>query len=312
MGAQDHVFLRLARQVARHVADRLHLALQLHRRAHLDGIRQGERLRLQVLVDGRRELLQVLAGRREPFLDRRRLHLHKRDPGVDRPRGASELLQVVRIAAVVGAVRHQQHAHSTVAFGVDRLAPELRVPGEELAHEHALLVVFLRLVAQHHHDLVFHIQARVVVVVVLGRRDPVTRKHQPPSQFPAGGEVERQEILLELQGLLAAVPGVLEVVVRPQPGVGGHRESLEIVPGHRLQPRRAELLLDVFRRLLQAGRARPPAFQLGRGQVLDVAQVAVGIDIGGPQAQGGDEDSKSEESQFARHRVPSGLAARAA
>jgi hypothetical protein len=55
----------------------------------------------------------------------------------------------------------------------------------DLAREDALLVELLRLVAQHEHDLVAHVDALVVVVVVLRRGDAVSGEHHGPLIFSA-------------------------------------------------------------------------------------------------------------------------------
>ena len=81
-------------------------------------------------------------------------------------------------------VGDEDHAGRSVHLGVGGLAGEGGVPREVLAGEDAVLVVFLRLVAQDEDDLPLHIQARVIVVMILGRGDSVTGEDHGAGQLP--------------------------------------------------------------------------------------------------------------------------------
>ena len=89
------------------------------------------------------------------------------------PAALAESLQLVGRRFVIDAVVDQDHAGGAVLSRIGGFAVGLRVIGVNLAVEHALFVVFLRLVRQHHDEFAAYIYARVIVVVVFRRRDSV-------------------------------------------------------------------------------------------------------------------------------------------
>ena len=120
-------------------------------------------------------------------------------PALVGPDGDAEFLQFVGVARMVGAVGYQDHAGRAVHLGVGRLGGKLRVLGESLAFEDALVVRFLRLVAQHQDDLAFHVEAGIVVVVVFRRGDAVAGEDHGAGQRPGLGEIEGNEFVGAVQ-----------------------------------------------------------------------------------------------------------------
>ena len=100
----------------------------------------------------------------------------------------------------------QQDRLGAVNFGVGGLAEDLRVGGINLAVEDALVVELLRLVTQKDHDLVFDVQARVVVVIVFGRGDAEAREDHVAGDVAGGRKIQRDEVLLEAQRLRSRPP----------------------------------------------------------------------------------------------------------
>ncbi len=80
------------------------------------------------------------------------------------------------------------------------------------------------------------------------------------------------EILVDIQGTLAAVTDQRELALVGQQGAGDQRDRLEeaSVRRGRLQPELLELLRDILRRALVTGRPRLAAVQLVRGQEAHV------------------------------------------
>src|ERR1022692_1099240 len=170
-------------------------------------------------------------------------------------------------------------AARAVHLGVRGLAPKLRVLRVDLAREDALLVELLRLVAHDEHDLVVRVDALVVVVVVLWRRDAVSGEHHGAAHLIARGEIEGHEIVAENELDMPAICRVCEAVVLAQLGVGGDAEGLVVTLAvSRLEAERAELGGDKGGGLLQLGRAGAAPFQILGRQELHVVHKAIGID----------------------------------
>ncbi len=81
-------------------------------------------------------------------------------------------------------------------FCIHRFTENLGVDGVDFALENALLVEFLRLVAQHQNDLVFGVQSGIIVVIVFGSRDPIAREYHLSGNAPGRGEIQRHKVLL--------------------------------------------------------------------------------------------------------------------
>src|SRR4051795_9561202 len=71
--------------------------------------------------------------------------------------------------------------------------------GVNAAFKDAGRIEFLRFMTKQHDDLSPGIQARVVVVVVLGRRNPVSGEDHPALSGRTSGETERCKALAQLQ-----------------------------------------------------------------------------------------------------------------
>ncbi len=72
--------------------------------------------------------------------------------------------------------------------------------GEVLAGEDAVLILFLRLVAQDQDDFAFDIQAGVIVVMEFGSGDPVTGEDDRGREPGGAGEVKGDEVFGEAEG----------------------------------------------------------------------------------------------------------------
>ena len=295
--ADDDVLAALAGQISGHVGYHLRFA------PHVDGglqgevRREGETGRLQVLVDRCNPRFQVLAGGREPLVGDTQAHLDEGDLAVTGADQRGEAVELVGVG-MVGQVVDENDRFGAVELGVDGLVVELRMAREHFAGENALVVELLRLVAQHDHDFVFHVQPGVVVVAVLGRADAVAGEDQRPGKGPVGREVERPEILAQggRMTLGAAAPG--QAVVRAEAGIDRHFVALDVVlTGGRRNARLLVLLDQPLGRGLELGRAGHPPLHLRRGQVLDrLAVVRGGDGIKFRCQAGGGEDQRGEQS----------------
>ena len=230
-------------------------------------------------------LSRLLRLRRQPIVHHLRLHLNELDSGVSWAGSSAEFFQFVRIVGMGRNVVDHEHGLRAVDLGIRGFAENLRVRGINLAVEHAVFVEFLRLVAQHDNDFAFHVQARVVVVVVFGSRDAVPHEHGAAYRGTGGGKVERCKILPECERFLLRALCVADAIVRPQPRAGGHFEILIVaVAGERLQVQGAEAIADERGRFFQLWRSGGAPAHALRGQKLDVAHVLGGTQLGGKQA----------------------------
>ncbi len=122
-------------------------------------------------------------------------------PGVGGTGGSAELLQIVGVVGMRRNVVYHEHRFGAMQLGVHGLAEDLRMCRVNFAFEDALFVELLRLVAEHHDDLAFDVQARVVVVIVFRRGDAEAREHDAARNIAGRGKIQRDEILLEVKPL---------------------------------------------------------------------------------------------------------------
>ncbi len=151
---------------------------------------------------------QILAAGRQPLVHHSGLHLHELDARIVGARGGAEFLQIVGIAGMRGDIVDQQHGLGAVNLGIGRFAEDLRVRGVDLAVEHALVVELLRFVAQQQNDLAFDVEARVVVVIVLGRGDAEAGEHHVAGNVAGRGKIQRNKVILDLKRIAALSPAV--------------------------------------------------------------------------------------------------------
>ena len=176
----------------------------------------------------------------------------------------AEADQLIRLAWVVPRIVHQDHSRRAVVSGVDGLADDFCVGRELLPREHTLLVVLLRLVTQHEGDLAFRVDPPVVVVVILGRGDPITRKDHRRLELNVFRKAERNKVLIQGQRLAGFARPELQGVMRTEFCANRHREVLEVgavVPG-RPKAKSAEMPSNVVARFVQFLRAVAAPFQL--------------------------------------------------
>src|ERR1700722_7361429 len=297
MRADDHVLAGFAGQVRGDVVDRFHFTSDIDIQVQAQRFGQGEGFRMQVLIDAALDGFQVLAAQGQPAVHYAGFDLDELDAGIVRAFRASEFLQVVGVARMRADIVDQQHGFGSMKLGVGGLAENLGVSGVDLAFEHALFVELLRLVAQQQYDLAFHIQPRIIVVIVFGRGNPKAREDHCAGYFAGRGKIQRDEILLELQRFPAGGGAISKLVLFAEPRAGGNVEILVItVAQNRLQVHAAKLVADVRRRLFKLRRTGGPAAHFGRCQVLNDAQVFVAADVGGKQSKRGNEQEYARES----------------
>lgn len=98
-------------------------------------------------------------------------------------------------------------------------------------------------------ELDIHIEARVVVVLEVGRLDAVAREdHGQSLQIAVVGESQGREVLLRAVGLAILGGGHAQDISRGQGDLGRELEGLEIAPGAEgLKVRGLELIRDTAR-----------------------------------------------------------------
>jgi hypothetical protein len=138
-------------------------------------------------------------------------------------------------------------------FGIHNLAREQRVTGEILAGKYALFVVLLRLMANDNGYFVADIDARVIVIVIFRRGNPVPPKDDRSTGFPVAIEVLAAEVCALFQ--LVDCSPARNVSVSPllRAGSRGHLKIVKITPSQRLEPSFRELRRDVVCRLVNSG-----------------------------------------------------------
>jgi len=186
----------------------------------------------------------------------------------------AELLQLVGIAGVRGAVVDQDHGRSAVHLGIDGLVDEDGVGGEVLAGEDTVLIRLLRFVPQNQDQLAFDVKTGVVIVVILGRRDAIAGEHHLTLDAGRGGKLERDEVLAQTQRGAARAFLEFERIRRTQ--LAAQRDGKVLVVAFAVGRLHAELLVSAGQegsRLFELGTARGAAAQFLRCQKLDVIQV---------------------------------------
>ncbi len=178
VSSEDHVFLRLARQIAGEVVHRGMIALDVHLERHLDVIRQRKRGGRRLGIDLLLQAGDGLAGRSQPLVGDRVLDLRDQDPRVLGTGDAAEAHERVFLSRLRFAVDQDDRLRPVIAR-VDRLRHELRVMGERFLLAPGLLLEARRFQAHHQHDLVLHVEVLVVVVVEIGSGDAVARRRPP-------------------------------------------------------------------------------------------------------------------------------------
>ncbi len=156
--------------------------------------------------------------------------------------------------------------------GIDGLSDELRVLRQPVVA--ALLGEARRLVAKHDDNLVFHIEAGIVVVVELVGGDAISRKHEGRRHLARGGKTERNEVLIDLQIVLRLGRLGHEAVVGLETRPRDDGEGLGVAVHSRgLNPEFFVALFDQMFGARQSLGARAAAFHFRRGQRLDVAEI---------------------------------------
>jgi hypothetical protein len=102
--------------------------------------------------------------------------------------------QLIAITGVVRTIIDKEHSLRPMQFCISHLARKQGMLGQILAVEHALCIVLLGLMTKDQDNFVPHIEAGVVIVLVLGGCNAVARKNDASPRFPVCTEVERHEI----------------------------------------------------------------------------------------------------------------------
>src|SRR5262249_17988179 len=150
---------------------------------------------------------------------------------------------------------------------------EARVLVHPLVVKRRERVVVARRSANNQHDFARHVRARVVVVVDLRRRGPVTDEHYRRVDFAALRQTHWPGMMGDLQLDLSTYgPAQLERIGPPRLGRGGQGERLEIAPVGTAgsQAGLAELVGDVIRGQSNASRTNAPSFAFVRSKKRDV------------------------------------------
>ena len=196
--ADDHVLFGFARQIAGHVVH----GLYPRSRSTLPepgSFRERERRGCRSLSMALHDLFELLPAADEPARRLRR-DLHERNAGVGRAGCACRSPRAGRIRWMVGAIVDQDHAARAVVLGVDDFAEEVRVLGVHLCPRRRSS---RRTPAAHGAGSGRSCPSRRCRRsrrnCTRPRRDPVSGEHHAARHFPARGEVERDEIVLELQ-----------------------------------------------------------------------------------------------------------------
>ena len=185
-----------------------------------------------------------------------------------RPRRLQRLTLVV-----ARAIDHQQ-AESTVLASVDRLGAQLRMRRVHAAVEATGRIHLARLVAEHEHDLVVHVEAGVVVVVVAGSADAVAREDQRRLERAVRGEPDRLHLRSEREALASGFDrtGIADL------GSRRHFHVLEVraVVAAGREPQALHLGGQERRRRIDARRAHSSAFPARVGEPLHRRSDGVG------------------------------------
>lgn len=280
--ADDYIFISLPRKISKHVIHCGPGGLDVHRERCVLTRRQFERRRPGRRVDLILQSSERLPCRLQPFIGHGILDLRKDDADIFRPAHAAEASQQILFAIAQFSIQHDQRLGSMVA-GVDRLGDDLRVA------RHSLLAGLFgegwRLEAESENDLIFDVDARVVVVVKFVGGDSVTHEDEWGMHRAGRRKTERYKVLLGFQFMLLPAICHNEFVFSFELRSGDDAERLKITVGTR--GLETETFISFFDQVLGANntlRAGAAAFHLRRGQGLDVVKIAMRVgdlDVGG-------------------------------
>ena len=277
MGPDDDVLPGFARKIADDVPDGFDNAPHVGFHSDMDVAREREGAGLKVFVDIAIDVAEIPAALLQQFFAGFGLHHYERDAGVGGPGVAGEFFQVAGTGTQ--DVGENDGPFGAMEFGVSGFGIELGVASVDAAREWALVVCLLRFAAEEDDDLVFDVDAGVIVIVVLGSGDAVAHEDHFPVNFAGGAEIERDEFLVKFQGLLLAVELQGQSVRSAEAGLCRHREALKVAPADGLEPSRLELFGDHFRRRFELfGTGAAPAHFLRR-QHFHIVQIMIGVDL---------------------------------
>src|SRR5258706_6990472 len=135
-----------------------------------------------------------------------------------------------------------------------------------------------RLVTPHHYDLVLYIAMRVIVVTEFFRGGSISGEYRGAADLARRRKAERNEVLIDFQGLLFGAVHNLKTIVILQFCAGDDAERLQIRFFSRgLQSQSAKTLLDQVCRQRQSRRSVPTALHRGSCKRLDIVQVSFRI-----------------------------------
>ena len=160
---------------------------------------KSERRGLGARVDLLLHVFQRFARGLKPGFRDRILHLHHDDADILRAADAAEARQQIFFAVAQFAVDDDDRFRAVIA-GVDGLGDQLRMLRQSVIA--ALFCEARRLVAQHNDDLVFDVEAGVVVVVEFVGGGAVSGEDERRRDLAGGRKAEGDEILIDLQILL--------------------------------------------------------------------------------------------------------------
>src|SRR5437016_5874469 len=126
-------------------------------------------------------------------------------------------------------IGHNDDPRGTMFSRVDHLIADLRVVKGLRPSEGALRIGLLRFVGHDQDDLAVHIEARIVVIVELRRRDPITCKHSIATRLPPCREAEGLEHNPDLILLAASRKVECQAIAGRKPYTCSHFEELEVI-----------------------------------------------------------------------------------
>src|SRR5581483_6547794 len=152
--------------------------------------------------------------------------------------------------------------------------------GVVLGRENAMFVVLLGLVTQHQDDLAFGVDSGVVVVVILGCCDSITREDLGAVVTSLRRKAERDVIESGIQFRRLAGGGQDQTILRTEAGIGDDLKGLqEILSVSGLQSEFAILIGDVFRGDFELGTAACPPLQLRRREIFHIVEIKIRVDF---------------------------------
>src|SRR5262249_1470796 len=157
-----------------------------------DDSRDRKRVGLQGIVDVALEVGEALARRRE---DRRR-HFHRSIDGDDAGRGAAtdtSAREQLWLLCLVVRASHDEDPLGAMFPSVDDLVAHLGVMEGLRPSKRPLLVGLLGFVRHYDDDLLVDIEARIIIVIELRRRDAIARERHLAADAPLLREAEGLE-----------------------------------------------------------------------------------------------------------------------